>query len=352
MESSSERDDTIAVRPDETFDEAALADYLARRLPGSDTGLRVRQFGGGQANLTYLLEFGTTQYVLRRPPLGPVAPSAHDMGREYMVLSRLHKAFPLAPKAFLFCDDPVVIGAPFLVMERRVGTVVRRTLPPHLRNLPDAPRRLSEALIDTLVDLHNVDYAALGLDALGKPAGFLQRQVAGWHKRWRHARLHDLPEMESVHRWLEENLPQESRHSLVHNDYKLDNLMFSNSDPSRPVAVFDWDMCTLGDPLSDLGALLAYWTESDDPPHFQAMATMPTEGFPPRAALVERYAEKSGRDVSGIRFYHALGLFRVAVIIAQIYYRYRRGQTLDARFERFGAVLPLVAKAALEVAGG
>ncbi len=347
-----ERDDTIAVRPDETLDEGALASYLGSRLPGAEASLRVRQFGGGQANLTYLLRFGTAEYVLRRPPLGPVAPSAHDMGREYLVLSRLHQAFPLAPKAYLFCDDPAVIGAPFLVMERRVGTVVRRTLPTAFESVADAPRRLSDALVDTLVQLHAVDYSALGLGELGKPAGFLQRQVAGWKKRWDHARLQDLPQMEAVHVWLEENLPARSRHSLVHNDYKLDNLMFSNSDPGRPVAVFDWDMCTLGDPLSDLGALLAYWTEPDDAAHFQAMATMPTRGFPRRAALVDRYAEKSGRDVSEIRFYHALGLFRVAVIIAQIYFRYRRGQTQDTRFERFGAVLPLVAKAALEVAAG
>ncbi|MDL1885716.1 phosphotransferase family protein [Anaerolineae bacterium CFX8] len=344
--------DTIPVRPDERFDETRLADYLRGQLPDSQNPLAVRQFGGGAANLTYLLDYGTHQYVLRRPPLGPVAPGSHDMNREYRVLSVLHRAFPLAPRAFLFCDDVSVIGAPFFIMERRSGVVVRKVIPDEFAALPDAPRRMSEALIDALAAFHALDYAALGLDDLGKPAGFIARQVDGWFKRWQNAKTADLPEMDAVYDWLKNNLPPEGAPTLVHNDYKLDNVMLAADDPGRLVAVFDWDMCTLGDPLADLGALLTYWSQPDDPPYLQAAAMMPTGNsrFLTRDQLVRRYAERSGRDVSRIGFYHALGLFKLVVIAAQIYVRYQRGQTQDRRFEAFGAMIPRIARRAREVA--
>lgn len=347
-------DDTIEVRPDERFDEKRLADYLRGKLPGTENQLHVRQFGGGAANLTYLLDYGTHQYVLRRPPLGPVAKKAHDMAREYKVLSVLHQAFPYAPRAFLFCDDPEVIGANFFVMERRHGVVVRRSIPPQFANMPDAPRRMSEALVDALAAFHAVDYEAIGLGDLGRPQGFISRQIEGWYQRWHAAKTEDLPVMDELYRWLRDHQPETTAFSLVHNDYKLDNVMFAADDPGRIVAIFDWDMCTLGDPLSDLGALLTYWTEPTDAPHFQAFAMMPLGdlGFLTRAELVERYALKSGRSVHDINFYHALGLFRVVVIIAQIYIRYVRGQTQDRRFAAFGQLIPLIAQAALDVIGG
>lgn len=343
--------DTIEVRPDEQFDEARLAEYLRGQLPGSENPLTVRQFGGGAANLTYLLDFGSHEYVLRRPPLGPVAQSAHDMAREYKVLSVLHQALPYAPRAFLYCDDPALIGANFFVMERRKGVVVRCKLPPQFADMPDAPRRMSEAMVDALAEFHAVDFAALGLGDLGKPEGFIERQVDGWYKRWHAAKEADLPDMDAVYHWLKANLPTSSAVSLVHNDYKLDNVMLAEDDPGRLVAIFDWDMCTLGDPLSDLGALLCYWTEPTDAPYFQQMAMMPTGdlGFLTRQELVERYAVKSGRSVHNINFYHTLGLFRLVVIIAQIYIRYARGQTQDGRFAAFGPMIPLMAKAAVDV---
>ena len=346
--------DTIEVRPDEQFDEARLAEYLRGKLPGSENRLTVRQFGGGAANLTYLLDYGSHEYVLRRPPLGPVAKSAHDMGREYKVLSVLHQALPFAPRAFLYCGDPALIGADFFVMERRKGVVVRRKIPPQFAEMPDAPRRMSEAMVDALAALHAVDYAALGLSDLGKPEGFIERQVEGWYKRWHAAKEADLPEMDAVYEWLKANLPTSSDVSLVHNDYKLDNVMLAEDDPGQLVAIFDWDMCTLGDPMSDLGALLCYWTEPADAPYFQQMAMMPTGelGFLTRRELVERYAMKSGRSVHNISFYHTLGLFRLVVIIAQIYIRYARGQTQDERFAAFGPMIPLMAKAAVEVMKG
>ena len=345
------RDDTIAVRSDERFDETKLANYLHGRLSGSNNPLSIRQFGGGAANLTYLLDYGTHEYVLRRPPLGPVAESAHDMAREYKVLSVLHQAFPYAPRAFLYCEDPAIIGADFFVMERRRGAVVRKTMPPEFAAMPDAPRRMSEALVDALAEFHAVDYEALGLGDLGKPEGFIARQIEGWHKRWLAAKTEDVAEMTAVYAWLRDNQPKTTRFSLVHNDYKLDNVMLAADDPGRIVAIFDWDMCTLGDPLSDVGALLAYWTEPSDPAYLQGMAMMPTGdlGFLTRAELVERYARVSGRSVSHIHFYHALALFRVAVIIAQIYIRFVRGQTQDRRFAAFGPTIPLMAQAALAV---
>lgn len=338
--------DTIAVRPDEHFDGARLAAFLRGQLAGADQPLAVRQFGGGAANLTYLLDFGTHEYVLRRPPLGPLAPSSHDMSREYRVLAVLHQAFAPAPQAFLFCPDPAIIGAPFFVMERRVGEVVRRTIPP-LFDTPTAPRQLAFALVDTLADFHAVDYQALSLEALGKPDGFITRQIEGWYGRWNRAKLQEVPAMDAVHAWLVAHQPVPSQPTLIHNDYKLDNAMFDPADPSRVVAVFDWDMCTLGEPLADLGTLLCYWCQPDDPATFQMMAMMPIDArFPTRPELVARYAERSGRDVSQITYYHVLGLYRLVVIIAQIYVRFQRGQTLDQRFAAFGPMISIAAEAA------
>jgi aminoglycoside phosphotransferase (APT) family kinase protein len=341
--------DTISVRPDEVLDEARLAEYLSGRLPGSEAPLSVRQFGGGAANLTYLLDYGGREYVLRRPPLGPLAPGAHDMSREYRVLSVLHAAFAPAPEALLFCDDPAIIGAPFFVMERRVGEVVRRSLPP-LFDTPDAPRQMSLALVDALADLHAVDFHALGLTTLGKPEGFIARQIEGWYDRWNRAKLGEVAAMDNVHAWLRDHQPPPSPPALVHNDFKLDNVMFDPADPAHLVAVFDWDMSTIGEPLADLGTLLCYWSHPDDPPAFQLMAMMPIDRrFPTRAELVGRYAERSGRDVSAINYYHVLGLYRLTVIIAQIYVRYHRGQTKDERFAAFGPMIEIAAAAAEEL---
>lgn len=340
----------IAVRPDERFDEAKLADFLRGRLAGSERPLSVRQFGGGAANLTYLLDYGSHEYVLRRPPLGPVAKSAHDMGREFKVLSVLHQRFPYAPRAFVYSDDEAIIGAPFFVMERRQGAVVRRAMPTEFAKMPDGPRRMSAALVDALALFHGVDYGAIGLEDLGRPAGFITRQIEGWYKRWLAVQTHDLPAFAEVYHWLRENEPKETAVSLVHNDYKLDNVMLSATDPGQMVAIFDWDMCTLGDPLCDVGTLLTYWTEPDDPPYMQMITTMPLgQPFMTRRELVARYAEKSGRSVHDIHFYHALGLYRLVVIIAQIYIRYQQGQTQDERFAPLGDLIPLIAKAAREI---
>jgi len=343
----------IDVREDESFDVTALADFLETRLPGATGTPDVQQFGGGKANLTYLLDYGEVEYVLRRPPLGPVADKAHDMEREYTVLSRLHQAYPHAPEAFVYCGDESLIGTDFFVMERRRGIVVRETMPEAFRDISNAPQRMAEALVDALADLHAVDYEAVGLGDLGHPEGFIERQIEGWYRRWEAAKTEDVAAMTEVYEWLSEHRPEDGATSLVHNDYKLDNLMLDASDPGTAIAVFDWDMCTLGDPLSDLGALVTYWAQPSDPAPFQQFATMPVdERFPSRQSLISRYADRSGRDVGDIRFYHALGLFRLAVIVAQIYIRYERGQTQDERFAALGPMIGITAHAARDVAHG
>ncbi|MCL4877617.1 MAG: phosphotransferase family protein [Anaerolineae bacterium] len=343
-------DETIDVRPDEHFDEAKLADYLRDKLEGADQPMTVRQFPGGAANLTYLLRFGAQEYVLRRPPLGPVAPKSHDMAREYKVLAVLHQKFSAAPRAYHFCEDSEVIGAPFLIMERHRGTVVRREMPDQFAEVPDAARQMSEALIDKLAELHAVDFDAIGLRDLGRPLGFVERQIEGWYERWEKAKVKEVPAFEEVYTWLKNNRPPENPPSLLHNDYKLDNVMFR--EPSKLVAIFDWDMCTLGDPLVDVGTLLAYWTEKEDPPYYQGLLGMPSPryGFMTRRELVERYAEKSGRSLKHIKFYHVLALWRVVVIVAQIYVRYHRGQTQDERFAMLGELVPIIAQSAYELA--
>ena len=258
-------EDTAPVRPDERFNEEALARYLGDRLPGAEGTLRVEQFPGGHSNLTYLLRFGDSEYVMRRPPLGPIAPTAHDMTREHRVLNALWPVFPPAPRPYLLCEDPGVIGAPFYVMERRRGIVIRREWPREFGNEPATRRRVSEAIVDLMVALHAVDYRAIGLGSLGKPDGYVQRQVKGWAERWEQAKDREIPAINDVVRWLGERIPAPTDTTLVHGDLKLDNAMLDPADPGRVVALLDWEMCTTGDPLVDLGVLLCYWSEAGDP---------------------------------------------------------------------------------------
>jgi aminoglycoside phosphotransferase (APT) family kinase protein len=332
----------IEVRKDERFDERRLAEWLRGRLEGSEFPLTVGQFGGGHANLTYLLRFGAgegaREYVLRRPPLGPVAARAHDMQREYRALSKLWQAFPPAPRAFLYCDDASVIGADFLVMERRHGVVIRNLVPPEFGGGADpvANRKLSQVVIDTLVDFHAVDPAPIGLDALGKPEGFLARQVKGWTDRFDRAKTSEQPIAQEVSHWLLANLPESPAPTLVHNDWKLDNMAVAADDPGRCVAVYDWDMCTIGDPLCDLGTLLGLWSNPGE--GMAGSNPMPTQtpGFLSRQQAAARYAERSGRDVSRLDYYIVFGTFKMGVVLQQIYFRFHRGQTQDTRFAGMG----------------
>ena len=332
----------IEVRNDERFDERRLGEWLRGRLEGSERPLTVRQFGGGHANLTYLLRFGAgedvREYVLRRPPLGPVAARAHDMQREYRALSKLWQAFPPAPRAYLYCDDTSLIGADFLVMERRRGVVVRNLVPPEFGGGKDpvANRKLSQVVIDTLVDFHAVDPAPIGLDGLGKPEGFLARQVKGWTDRFERAKTSEQPVAQEISSWLLANLPESPPATLVHNDWKLDNMAVAADDPGRCVAVYDWDMCTIGDPLCDLGTLLGLWSNTGE--GLAGSNPMPTQtpGFLSREEAAARYAERSGRDVSRLPYYVVFGTFKMGVVLQQIYFRFHRGQTQDTRFAGMG----------------
>jgi aminoglycoside phosphotransferase (APT) family kinase protein len=327
--------DFASVREGEQLDTEALAKYLRSRIGGVESGITIRQFPGGHSNLTYLLEAGGREYVLRRPPLGPVAPKAHDMAREYNVLRAVHPFFPKAPQAFLLCDDASIIGAIFFIMERRRGIVLRREIPARFASDTDFGRRVSEAFVDCLIALHAVDVSRV---MLGKPAGFLERQVNGWAERWQRSQTEALPQMDQLVKWLKDRLPESPPPSLVHNDYKLDNLLLDAADPSRVEAVLDWEMTTAGDPLVDLGCVLCYWPEAGDPPaRREALSSITTlPGWFTRAQLVHRYAKATGRDVSGLGYYEVFGIFKVAVVLQQIYFRYRRGQTHDERFRVFG----------------
>lgn len=332
--------ETIAVRADETFDVDALTRWIDGRLIPTSEPPEVRQFSRGKANLTYLLDFGDgVEFVLRRPPLGPVAPRSHDMAREFRVLSTLWQAFSKAPRAHLLCEDPDVIGAPFLIMERRRGVVVQNSVPEVFGSGTDpvANRKLSEVVIDTLAEFHAVSPEAAGLGDLGHPDGFLVRQVDGWSKRWKAAQHEDNPVADVVSGWLIENMPVSPAPTLVHNDWRLDNMAVDPADPGRCVAVYDWDMCTVGDPLADLGTLLAVWYNADETP--SELNPMPTlsPGFMSRRAAMERYVERSNRRDDHLDWYVVFGTYKLAGVLQQIYIRWHRGQTADSRFSEYGA---------------
>ena len=332
-------DDLISVRPDETFDPEALAAWMATQpgLPGEVP--QVRQFEGGKANLTYLLMFPKgTELVLRRPPLGPVAEGAHDMGREFRVLSRLWQSFDKAPRAIAYSEDVSIIGSPFFLMERRGGIVVRNQVPEvfGLGNDPEANRTLSEVVLDTLVELHAVDAGRCGLGDLGRPDGFLQRQVEGWRHRWSRAQNEPNLLADEVGRWLSDNQPMSPPPTLLHNDWRLDNMALAPDDPGNCVAVYDWDMATRGDPLADLGTLMGSWFDVGEAPEDLGMMPTTAPGWMSRTDAVARYGAASGRDLAAVDWYLVFGSWKLAVILQQIYVRWLDGQTEDSRFETLG----------------
>jgi aminoglycoside phosphotransferase (APT) family kinase protein len=341
-------DTTRPVRHGEELDAAKLEPYLREHLPEARGPFSLEQFPGGASNLTYLVRLGDTELVLRRPPFGNRVKTAHDMGREYRVLSKLHAVYRPAPRPVLYCEDEGVLGAPFYLMERRRGVVLRRKLPEGI--VLDAPTvaKLNRAFIDNLVEFHHIDYEAAGLGDLGKPLGFTQRQVEGWNKRYVACRTEQWRDMEFLMEWFPKRIPGQTASSLVHNDYKFDNLMLDAHDLTKIVAVLDWEMCTLGDPLLDFGTVLAYWVQKDDPPSMQTYAFGPTQlpGSMTRRQLTDYYGEKSGFDTSNILFYYAFGLYKVAVIIQQIYWRYAQGFTKDERFAQFNKQVAALAQEA------
>lgn len=343
------------VRAGEELPWDRLVAYLGSELPELRGDFSVQQFPNGSANLTYLLRFGAQQVVLRRPPFGRIAPGAHDMRREYRVLSRLWRPFPPAPRAMHLCTDPEVIGSDFVIMEYRRGEVLWGRLSPSMAGLPDAARRVGRAVVAALAQLHLLDPADCELADLGRPDGFVARQVEGWHKRW------DLvapPEghglMTEVAEALAAGLPSAPRVSILHNDFKLDNCQFTPGDPDRVNAVFDWDMATLGDPLIDLGTLLNYWPDPSDTPDDRPITPdgLDRMGLPSRSEVVDQYARATGLDLSAIRWYEAFACFKTAVVVQQLFARWQRGESSDPRMADRGAWVGPMSRRAARILGG
>lgn len=332
-------DRPVDVRPAEMVDLSRLGPYLRDRLPLSAAPLTISQFPSGYSNLTYFLQAGSQAYVLRRPPFGASVRGAHDMAREFRVLSKLRPVYDRVPRAILYCDDPAVIGAPFYLMERVEGVILRQRPPAGLDLSAPVMRRIATAFIENLAALHAVDVGDAGLADLGRPAGYVARQVSGWTRRYNNAQTTEIPEMTQIAAWLAANQPGERAVALIHNDYKYDNVVLAAADLGRIVAVLDWEMATLGDPLLDLGTTLAYWSEPGDPKVLGMFGLTWLPGNFDRRELVEQYAAASGQDVGDPLFYYVYGLFKLGGIIQQIYFRYLQGHTRDPRFAALGDVV-------------
>jgi aminoglycoside phosphotransferase (APT) family kinase protein len=332
----------------------SVSRFFAERVPGGDVPLAFELLSGGRSNLTYLVSGGGRRWVLRRPPLGHVLPTAHDMTREYRVLAALADTDVPVPRALALCEDAEVDGVPFYVMEYRPGVVVESDLPPGFAERPEERRRIGLALVETLVRLHGVDFSARGLGDFGRPQGYLERQLRRWSQQWERSKTAELPQLEELLARLRAALPASPAPSVVHGDFRLGNLALDPRDPGRVIAVFDWEMATLGDPLADLGYTLVYWAEPGDPEGAGGVGSLPRAtrhpGFPSRAELVAEYARRSGRRVDGIEFYQVLALTKLAVIAEGIYARHLQGKTLGAGFAGLRRETAGLAARALELA--
>lgn len=322
------------VRKGEELEADKLQRYLLASLPDASGPISIRQFPSGHSNLTYLVSLADKEFVLRRPPFGSKVKSAHDMGREFRVLSKLSRVYPPAPRPLLFCEDEGILGAKFYLMERVQGSILRNRRPEGFNPSETEVRACCAALVDNLADLHSIDYEKAGLAELRKPGEYSERQVLGWSKRWDGSKTDEAPDIEAVRSWLVERIPRDTDATVIHNDYKFDNVVLDPSDWTRIVAVLDWEMSTVGDPLMDLGTSLAYWSEPGDAEEIRVVQCFLTTspGALTRMEIAERYAQRTGRDTSNVLYYYIFGLFKLAVIVQQIYYRYAQGLTKDERF--------------------
>jgi aminoglycoside phosphotransferase (APT) family kinase protein len=339
-------DKPTRIRPGEELDVAKLEPYLRAKFPDAGGVLEIRQYPSGHSNLTYAVRLGDAQFVLRRPPFGSKVKSAHDMGREFRVLAKLHAVYPPAPEVLFYCDDDGILGAPFYVMRPIHGVILRENIPPDLNLTPQRVRELCVSLLDNLIRLHHVDYTATGLADLGKPAGYLERQVRGWIDRYHSSKTHEYAAVEKIASWLQENMPATRRVSLIHNDYKFNNVILNPGNLAEIIGVLDWEMATIGDPLTDLGTTLAYWADPADPDELKQNLSEVTvqPGSFSRGEMAALYGEKTGADITQMPFYLSFARFKLAVIVQQIFYRYSQGLTKDPRF----AVLPERVAALLE----
>jgi aminoglycoside phosphotransferase (APT) family kinase protein len=340
-----------AVRSGEELNLERLIPYLKQHVPGLDGPLTVEQFGSGHSNLTYLVRGPLRELVLRRPPFGSKVQGAHDMDREFTVLAHLHDHYPPTPQPVLYCPDDSVIGAPFYVMDRILGVVLRAKPPADFSWSEDEVRNCCMACVDNLIKLHALDYRAVGLGELRKPGEYVRRQVDGWLRRYDGSQTDEIREVEDIAAWLRERIPADTSAVIVHNDYKFDNIVFDPENASNIVGVLDWEMATVGDPLADLGTSLSYWIEPGDAMELhgvQCFLTLHPGAFS-REEVARYYAERSGRDTSDILFYYVLGLLKLAVIVQQIYYRYAKGLTTDPRFAPMIHMVRLLARKAVQV---
>ena len=341
--------DTKPIRDGEELNRTNLAEYLRENLNLETGEIEISQFPGGSSNLTYCVRIGAREYVLRRPPFGNQVKSAHDMSREFNVLSCLSAVYSPAPKPLVYCGDEAVIGSEFYLMERRRGLIIRGKSPESLENSPELQKKVCESFVENLVELHSLDYQRIGLGELGKPEGYVVRQTEGWTKRYFNAKTDEHAELETAIAWLNANIPESRGAALVHNDYKFDNVMLNPANLTEIVAVLDWEMTTIGEPLMDLGSSLAYWMS---PENGRELLSMP---FNPRvlmekvtrAELVEMYEKKTGKPVSDMLFYYVFGIFKLAAIAQQIYFRYVKGFTRDERFATFDHFVDSLGKIAV-----
>ncbi len=348
-------DQATRVRDGEEIDVQAVGAYLRTQIPDLSKEIEINQFPSGFSNLTYQIRAGDREMVLRRPPIGAKVDKGHDMEREFNVLTALHPVFPRCPRPLAYCDDGAVIGAPFFVMEKLSGIILRKDLPQGLEFSREQARTICENLTDTLVEIHSIDMDATGLAAMGKPEGYVKRQVDGWSGRYTKARTQDAPDCEALMAWLADKMPADTDSPvMVHNDYKMDNLVLDPDRPENITGILDWEMATYGDPLMDLGNSLAYWVEADDPQEMQMMRTMPTHlpGALTRREIIDRYGERTGRDVADFDYYYCFGLFRLAVIAQQIYNRYFHGLTKNKRFAMLIFGVHALEKTAMTIVNG
>lgn len=327
--------DTISIRKGEEIDRKTIEQFIRRQLPNiPNEPLLIEQFSAGRSNLTYQLKIGDWEAVLRRPPLGPVAPKAHDMEREYNIIKEIHPYFSAAPEPYLFADESI-IGSPFFLMERKHGVLLDTEFPEGTEVTPETCKNISKTMVDRLVSLHSIDYKKTKLVEMTKPDGFMERQVHGWIGRYERAKTEDIPHVEELKKWMIDHIPTSQSPSIIHYDFKLNNAMF-NEELTEMVGLFDWEMTTVGDPLADLGVAMSYWTEHDDSDLLKRGMGKPPittySGFMTRSEFIQAYAKKSGRDVSNMDFYLTFAYFKLAVICQQIYYRFKKGQTQDERF--------------------
>lgn len=340
--------DTKPIRKGEDLNSENLQHFLAENLSAEIHNIEISQFPAGASNLTYLIKIGGEEYVLRRPPFGNKVKTAHDMSRELNVLSKLSKIYKPAPKPIIYCEDKNIIGSEFYLMERRNGLIIRGKSPVELENSSELQKKVCESFIENLVELHSLDYKKAGLGDLGKPEGYTIRQVEGWTKRYFNSKTDEWKPLEKSIEWLNANIPDDEPATLVHNDYKFDNIMLDPENLTEIVAVLDWEMTTIGSPLMDFGTTLGYWMSKEGGDEMLSMPFNPRvlmENIS-RQELAEMYAEKSGRDLSNILYYYVFGTFKIAVIAQQIHYRFKKGFTNDKRFANFNLFVATLGKIA------